>query len=66
MILSARDYAKKHAGGCSARTVIRRIRQGNLPTNHKAKKVGRDWVIEVGEFEHLRDYDITLRKKAKQ
>jgi len=67
MILSAREYAKSHAGGCSARTVIRRAQRGLLPTNHKGQKVGNQWVIEIGDFSHLKDFEIRLsKKKAKR
>ncbi|KKL54575.1 hypothetical protein LCGC14_2264060 [marine sediment metagenome] len=66
MILSAREYAKKYAGNCSAKTVIRKAKRGLLPTNHKAKKVAGRFVIEIGELEHLRNYDIQLTRKSKQ
>ena len=66
MILTAREYAKNHAGNCSARTIIRKAKKGLLPTNHIAKKVGRDWVIEVGSLDHLKDYEIQLKRKSKQ
>ena len=66
MILSAREYAKKHAGNCSTKTVIRKIQRGLLPTNHIGKKVGRDYIIEIQDLSHLKDYDITLKKKSKQ
>ena len=65
MILSAREYAEKYAGGVHRTTLIRRIRKGLLPTNHIAKKVGRDWIIEIGELEHLKKYDIILKPKSK-
>lgn len=65
MILSAREYARKYAGNCSRDTVIRKIHRGLLPTNHIGKKIGRDWVIEIQDLSHLKDYDITLRKKRK-
>ena len=63
MILSAREYASKYAGNCSVRTIVRRIQRGMLPSNHKGHKIGRDWIIEIGEFEHLSDYNITLTRK---
>ena len=66
MILSAREYASRYAGNCSAKTVIRKAQRGLLPTNHLAKKVGGAWIIEVGEMDNLKDYDITLRRKSKQ
>lgn len=66
MILSAREYAQKYAGNCSAKTIIRKAQRGLLPTNHKARKVAGRYVIEVGEMEHLKDYDITLKKKTTQ
>jgi len=66
MILSAREYAKKYAGNCSRDTVIRKIQRGLLPTNHIGKKVGRDYIIEIQDLSHLKDYDITLKKKSKQ
>ncbi len=65
MILSAREYAQKYAGGCSAKTIIRKAKRGLLPTNHKAKKVSGRYVIEIGEMEHLKDYDIKLTPKSK-
>ena len=65
MILSAREYAKTHAGNCSTKTVIRNIQRGILPKNHIGKKIGRGWVIEIQDLSHLKDYDITLRKKRK-
>ena len=65
MILSAREYARKHAGGCSVKTVIRKIQQGLLPTNHKPKKIGRNYIIEIGEMDNLKDYNITLERKSK-
>jgi hypothetical protein len=63
MILSLREYAKKYAGNCPRTTLIRKIQRGLLPSNHKGYKVGRDWIVEIGEFEHLSDYEITLRRK---
>ena len=66
MILSAREYAKKFGCNCSAKTIIRKAQNGLLPSNHLAKKVGRDWIIEVGELDHLKDFRITLSPKAKQ
>ena len=66
MILSAREYAKKYAGNCSRDTVIRKIQHGILPTNHIGKKVGRDWVIEIQDLSHLKDYNIILKKKLKK
>ena len=63
MILSAREYAKKYAGKCSTKTIIRKIQHGLLPTNHIGKKVGRDWIIEIQDLSHLKDYDITLKRK---
>lgn len=62
-ILTAREYAKKYAGGCSSKTIIRRIQRGDLPTNHQGRKVGNQYVVEIGEFEHLSDYNIILEKK---
>ena len=66
MILSAREYSKKYAGGVHRTTLIRKARKGLLPTNHKAKKVGGNWVFEIGELEHLKDYDIKLTPKSKR
>jgi len=66
MILSAREYAKKYAGNCSRDTVIRRIRKDLLPSNHKGRKVGRDYIIEIQDLSHLKDYDIILKRKSKQ
>lgn len=66
MILSAREYARDYAGNCSRDTVIRKIQRGLLPTNHKGRKVGRDWVIEIQDLSHLKDYDIILKRKSKQ
>lgn len=66
MILSAREYAQKYAGGCSAKTVIRKAKRGLLPTNHKAEKVSGRYVIEIGEMDHLRQYDIILKPKSKR
>jgi len=63
MILSVREYAKKYAGNCSRWTVIRRIQHGLLPTNHIGRKVGRDWVIEIQDLSHLKDYNITTKLK---
>ena len=63
MILSAREYARKYAGNCSTRTVIRKIQHGMLPTNHIGRKVGRDWTIEIQHLSHLKDYDITVKLK---
>lgn len=63
MILSAREYARRYAGNCSTNTIIRRIQRGLLPTNHIGRKVGRDWVIEIQDLSHLKDYDITLKRK---
>jgi len=63
MILSLREYAEKHAGNCPRSSLIRKIQKDLLPSNHKARKIGRDWIIEIGEFEHLRDYEIQLRRK---
>ena len=65
MILSAREYAQKYAGGCSAKTIIRKAKRGLLPTNHKAMKVSGRYVIEIGEMECLKDYDIKLTPKSK-
>ena len=65
MILSAREYAVKY-GGHSTRTIIRRIQRGLLPTNHIGKKVGRDYIIEIQDLSHLKDYDIILKRKSKQ
>ena len=66
MILSAREYARNYAGNCSTKTVIRKIQRGLLPSNHIGKKIGRDYIIEVQDLSHLKDYDITLKKKPKQ
>ncbi len=66
MILSAREYARNYAGNCSRDTVIRKIQHGLLPTNHIGKKVGRDWVIEIQDLSHLKDYDINLKLKQKK
>ncbi len=66
MILSAREYARKYAGNCSTNTIIRRIQRGMLPTNHIGRKVGRDWIIEIAEMDHLSQYDIKLTAKSKQ
>ena len=66
MILSAREYAQKYAGNCSAKTVIRKAKRGLLPTTHKSKKVAGRYVIEVGEMDHLSQYDIRLTAKSKQ
>ena len=67
MILSAREYAKKYAGNCSTKTIIRKIQHGLLPTNHIGRKIGKgktcDWVIEIQDLSHLKDYDITLKRK---
>lgn len=67
MILSAREYARKYAGNCSTRTVIRRIQKNLLPSNHKGRKIGEgktcDWVIEIQDLSHLKDYDITVKLK---
>ena len=64
MILSAREYAAKY-GGHSTRTIIRRIQRGLLPTNHIGKKIGRDYIIEIQDLSHLKDYDINLKLKQK-
>ncbi|MBA7553351.1 hypothetical protein ES705_45942 [subsurface metagenome] len=70
MILSAREYAKKYAGNCSRDTVIRKIQKGLLPSNHKGRKIGKgktyDWIIEIQDLSHLKDYDIILKRKSKQ
>ena len=66
MILSAREYAKTHAGNCSTKTVIRNIQRGILQTNHIVKKIGRNYIIEIQDLSHLKDYDITLKRKPKQ
>ena len=66
MILSAREYARKYAGNCSTKTAIRKIQRGLLPTNHIGRKVGRNWVIEIQDLSHLKDYDITLKRKPTQ
>lgn len=66
MILSAREYARKYAGNCSRDTVIRKIQHGLLPTNHIGKKIGRDWVIEIQDLSHLKDYNINLKLKHKK
>lgn len=63
MLLSAREYAEKYAGGVHRTTLIRRAKRGLLPSNHIIKKVSGHWVVEIGEFSHLKDYDITLRRK---
>jgi len=63
MILSAREYAQRYAGNCSRDTVIRKIQRGLLPSNHKGKKIGRDWVIEIQDLSHLKDYEISLKLK---
>ena len=66
MILSAREYARKHAGNCSTKTVIRNIQHGLLPTNHIGRKVGkRVWIIEIQDFDHLKAYNITAKLKPK-
>jgi len=65
MILSAREYARKHAGNCSTKTVIRNIQHGLLPTNHKAKKVAGRYIIEIQDFDHLKAYNITAKLKPK-
>ena len=66
MILSAREYAKKYGGGCSYKTIIRKAKRGLLPTNHKAKKVAGRYIIEIGEMDHLKNYDIKLVPKSKR
>jgi len=66
MILSAREYAKNYAGNCSTKTVIRKIQHGILPTNHIGKKVGRNYIIEIQDLSHLKDYNIILKKKLKK
>ena len=66
MILSAREYARNHAGNCSTKTVIRNIQRGLLPTNHISKKIGRNYIIEIQDLSHLKDYDITLKKKPQK
>ncbi len=66
MILSAREYAKKYGGGCSYKTIIRKAKRGLLPTNHKAEKVGGRYIIEIGEMDHLKNYDIKLVPKSKR
>lgn len=63
MILSAREYARKYAGNCSRDTVIRKIQRGLLPTNHIGRKIGRDWIIEIQDLKHLKDYNITAKLK---
>jgi len=66
MILSAREYARKYAG-CSTKTVIRRIQKNLLPSNHKGRKIGKgktcDWVVEIQDLSHLKDYNITAKLK---
>ena len=66
MILTAREYARDHAGNCSTKTVIRKIQRGILPTNHIGKKIGRNYIIEIQDLSHLKDYDIILKRKSKQ
>lgn len=66
MILSAREYARNHAGNCSTKTVIRKIQRGILPTNHIGKKIGRNYIIEIQDLSHLKDYDINLKLKQKK
>jgi len=66
MILSAKEYASKYAGNCSRDTIIRKIQRGLLPTNHVGRKIGRDYVIEIQDLSHLKDYDIQLKRKPKQ
>ena len=66
MILSAKEYAKKYAGNVSRDTVIRKIKRGMLPTNHIGKKIGRNYIIEIQDLSHLKDYDIILKRKSKQ
>ena len=63
MILSAREYAKKYAGNCSAKTVIRKAQRGLLPTNHKAKKVAGRHIIEIQDLSHLKEYNLTAKLK---
>ena len=63
MILSAREYAKKYAGNCSTKTIIRKVQRGILPTNHIGRKIGRNWIIEIQDLSHLKDYDITVKLK---
>ncbi len=66
MILSIREYAKKYAGNVSHDTVMRKIQRGLLPTNHIGKKIGRDYIIEIQDLSHLKDYDINLKLKHKK
>jgi len=64
MILSAREYASKYAGGCSAKTIIRKGKRGLLPSNHILKKIANRHIIEIGEMDHLKDYEIILKKRS--
>lgn len=31
----------------SVKTIIRRIKSGNLPTNHRVKLIGKNYAIEI-------------------
>ena len=63
MLLSAREYAKKYAGNCSTKTVIRKAKHGMLPTDHKAKKVDGRYIIEIQDLSHLKEYNLTAKLK---
>lgn len=65
MNLSSKEYSEKYCGGVHRTTVVRRAQKGLLPSNHIAKKIGGNWVFEIGEMEHLKDFDVILKRKSK-
>lgn len=49
MLYTPEEYGKTYFKDrpVSGKTIIRRIKNDQLPSNHTAYKVGRVWVIEV-------------------
>jgi len=35
-----------------------------LPSNHILKKIANRHIIEIGEMDHLKDYEIILKKRS--
>ena len=57
MIYTVKEYSETmlfRGRKVSEKTIIRRIQQNKLPTNHISRKVGRNYIIEVkNDFKEL-------------
>lgn len=58
MLYSVKEYSETmliNGKLVSEKTIIRRIKKNQLPSNHKASKIGRNYLIEVvNDFKEIK------------